>query len=619
MVLGWRRRLREKIRAYGGEASRPACDSFRPTLLAALLTILRAATWPMAMWALGAWLTAADNAAQNVLTDALGRSLRVMATFFFMLELVWETCRPNGLAESHFRWPTTALRIARRQIFWLVVLMVPTGLVAGTMHRQPNTAWENSLGRFALFAAMAALAVFSMRLLRPSNGLLTDFLRRNRGGWLDRLSFLWHSLAVLIPPTLIVVSAIGYHNTAIELLRHILQSVALIIFVALANGLLMRWLYLAQRRLSREQLRQRRLAYEQKLASGEQTTGDAPAPPEEELLDISAVGSQTRQLVRGATLFTLLLGLWAIWATVLPAIAILDTFELPWRAAGDAIAGGIAADGTPVMVYPMTTLKDLLLAVVIVVMTVIVGRNIPGLLEISVLQRLPLDRGSQFAISSIVRYAITIIGFVIALGMVGLTWAKVQWLAAAVTVGLGFGLQEIFGNFVSGLIILFERPIRVGDTVTVGNVHGTVTRIRIRATTIYGLGSQEDGHPEQGVHHRGDHQLDAVGPDPQGRRTRRHRLWLGYGPRRETPAAGGTGQPHRSRRTAPDGRVRQVRGQRTGVQPAGVHPEYRQPLQGASRDSHGDRPGVPKGRHRDRVPPAGHTRAIDHGRRERHQ
>ncbi len=482
-LLVWRRRLREKIRSFGDEVSRPACDTFRPTLLAALFTILRSGTWPLAMWAVGAWLTAVDTADQNVLTDALGGALRALAVFFFVLELVWEACQSHGLAESHFRWPPTALRVARRQMFWLIVLLIPTGLIAGTMARQPNIAWENSLGRFALIAAMAVLAVFAMLMLRPSGGLLTDYLRRNRGGWLDRLSLIWYSLAVLVPPILIVVSAIGYHNTAIELLRQILQSVALVILVSFANGLLMRWLFLAQRRLSREQLRQRRLAYEEKLAAGEAGGGDAPQPPEEEFVDISAVGSQTRQLVRGMTMFALLIGFWAIWAEAFPAIAFLDTFELPWRAAGDAIAG-VAADGTAVMVYPMTTLKDLLVALIVVVMTLIVGRNIPGLLEIAVLQRLPLDRGSQFAISTIVRYTITIIGCVVALGLVGLTWSKVQWLAAAVTVGLGFGLQEIFGNFVSGLIILFERPIRVGDTVTVGEVHGTVSRIRIRATTI---------------------------------------------------------------------------------------------------------------------------------------
>ncbi len=59
-----------------------------------------------------------------------------------------------------------------------------------------------------------------------------------------------------------------------------------------------------------------------------------------------------------------------------------------------------------------------------------------------------------------------------------------QWLAAGLTVGLGFGLQEIFANFISGLIILFERPVRIGDVVTIGDVSGTVSRIHIRATTI---------------------------------------------------------------------------------------------------------------------------------------
>ena len=68
--------------------------------------------------------------------------------------------------------------------------------------------------------------------------------------------------------------------------------------------------------------------------------------------------------------------------------------------------------------------------------------------------------------------------------MVQLSWARVQWLAAAMTVGLGFGLQEIFANLVSGLIILFERPVRVGDVVTVGEVTGTVSRMQMRATTI---------------------------------------------------------------------------------------------------------------------------------------
>jgi potassium efflux system protein len=68
--------------------------------------------------------------------------------------------------------------------------------------------------------------------------------------------------------------------------------------------------------------------------------------------------------------------------------------------------------------------------------------------------------------------------------MLGGSWGQIQWAVAALSVGIGFGLQEIVANFICGLIILFEQPIRVGDTITVGDVSGKVTRINMRATTV---------------------------------------------------------------------------------------------------------------------------------------
>ena len=77
-----------------------------------------------------------------------------------------------------------------------------------------------------------------------------------------------------------------------------------------------------------------------------------------------------------------------------------------------------------------------------------------------------------------------LVAIVVAAGFLGITWGKVQWMAAALSLGLGFGLQEIFANFISGLIILFERPMRVGDVITIGDTTGVVQAIRMRATTI---------------------------------------------------------------------------------------------------------------------------------------
>jgi potassium efflux system protein len=89
------------------------------------------------------------------------------------------------------------------------------------------------------------------------------------------------------------------------------------------------------------------------------------------------------------------------------------------------------------------------------------------------------------------QYVLVVVGVAICFRQIGIGWQSVQWLVAAMTVGLGFGLQEIFANFVSGIILLFERPIRVGDTVTIGNVSGTVTRIRTRATTVLDWDNKE--------------------------------------------------------------------------------------------------------------------------------
>ena len=122
---------------------------------------------------------------------------------------------------------------------------------------------------------------------------------------------------------------------------------------------------------------------------------------------------------------------------------------------------------------------------IVLATTVIAAKNIPGLLEMAVLQHLPFDAGARYAVATVCRYLITVVGRAVVLAAsLGVGWSKVQWLVAAMGLGLGFGLQEIFANFISGLIILFERPVRVGDVVTIDDVTGVVSRIRIRATTI---------------------------------------------------------------------------------------------------------------------------------------
>jgi potassium efflux system protein len=143
---------------------------------------------------------------------------------------------------------------------------------------------------------------------------------------------------------------------------------------------------------------------------------------------------------------------------------------------------GAAASGSGSQT--IITLADVALTAIVLLVVTIAAKNIPGLLEISLLQRLPLDSGARFAVTTLVRYLILVAGISAAFGTLGVSWEKVQWLAAALTFGLAFGLQEIFANFVSGIIILLERPVRIGDIVTVAGTEGRVTRLAMRATTI---------------------------------------------------------------------------------------------------------------------------------------
>jgi potassium efflux system protein len=135
------------------------------------------------------------------------------------------------------------------------------------------------------------------------------------------------------------------------------------------------------------------------------------------------------------------------------------------------------------------TLADLVRALLIGLLTLAFVRALPGVLEATLFRR--LGPGERYAYVTIVKYAVVLAGLALAFDAIGVGWSSIQWLVAAVGLGLGFGLQEIFANFVSGLIILFERPIRVGDTVSVGEIHGTVSRIRIRATWITGFDRKE--------------------------------------------------------------------------------------------------------------------------------
>ena len=467
-MLVLRKRLGGRLESIGALAEKSHVTDIRLTFRALLITAVLASLWPALLWLI-AWRMQSPQVTSE-LASSVAFGLQSAAGLFLALAFFRHLSRSKGLAESHFGWPLSSLRVLRKHLHWLLLLGVPVAFVVGVVEAHGNDPWRNSLGRWAFVVGQIALALFMQRVMRPAGGALHQTIAFRRGGWLDRLSNLWYPLLVGAPACLAVLASAGFYYTALRLNWCLQATICLMMTLLVFNSFMTRWLMLARRKLAMQQARQRRAAAQAEAKDAGQTVSmdSTSILLEEHGLDLSDIDVQTRRLLQSSVVLALVLGSAVIWANVLPALGIFKEVML-WRDSGTGEA---------------VTLMNLAMAVILVVMTIIAGRNFPGLMEISILQRLPLEPAIRYATTTVSKYVIVIVGMVVAFSVVGVSWAKVQWLVAAVTFGLGFGLQEIFANFVSGLIILFERPVRVGDTVTVGEVSGVVSRIRMRATTI---------------------------------------------------------------------------------------------------------------------------------------
>lgn len=463
-------RMRARIRELGDKAARGTADSMTLTLRALLLTVLTAAPWPVLVAFVG-WML--DHPGGSELSRALAHGLRFTAMAIGSLEVLRQVCRGRGLASSHFAWPEQAVRLVRKQLRWFLPVALPLTLLGSTTHALETDRWQ-ALGRLNFIASMIVLSFLLYRVLRPVGGVLQAFLANRRGGWADRLHHLLYPLVAASPLALTLLASFGYYYTARQLAWRLLATSWLLVAFLICGALLLRWLLIVRRRLAMRQARLRRASVEHDQKAGDGVEIPSVATSADGELDVTTINLQTRRFAGTALVAGFMAGLWLIWSDVLPALSLFNVTL--WQTSVPEVSGGMHLE-------PINVAR-LLEAIVAVVLTFVATRNIPGLLEIVLLQRLPLEPAIRYAVTTLFRYAIAVAGMVVACVTMGITWAKVHWLVAAVSVGLGFGLQEIFANFISGLIILFERPIRVGDIVTVDDVSGVVSRIRIRATMI---------------------------------------------------------------------------------------------------------------------------------------
>lgn len=462
--LVFQKTLRRWLTDLGDQAARPSCRTMLPTVRALVLTVFIAVLWPALTGMVGLMLLSSQAPSEFV--HSLGQGLVTLSLLFAALECLRQICRPKGLGESHFGWDSEPLQGLRKGCYGIMVTALPLALAVVITEAQTNESIKNGLGRVAFIVVNLLLLYPAYQLTQPTAGIFSAAYTYEPTAWWSRLKWGLHGLTVAGPIVLVGLAIGGYYYTAIQLSARILMTVWLMAGIVIGYGMMLRWSLIAYRNLGMQRLQERR-------AAAAESGSAVPANSQFET-KLSDINLQTRKMLQWGAATGLAAGVWWIWVAVVPALGALRHVVL-WQ-----LETGTGGN----LQVTAITLADLILSAIVLTLTFAISRSIPSLLELTLLKQLPLDAGARYAAGTVARYAITGTGITLAFAALGLEWSSVQWLVAAISVGLGFGLQEIFANFVSGLILLFERPIRIGDIVTVGDVEGKVSNIRMRATTI---------------------------------------------------------------------------------------------------------------------------------------
>ncbi|MGE9551254.1 miniconductance mechanosensitive channel MscM [Erwinia amylovora] len=470
--LSSRRHYRDFLNRSASKVGKVTQDRFGLTMRTVFWSILVALPLPVLWMALGYGL---QHAWPYPVAVAIGDGVTATVPLLWAFMISAGFARSKGLFIVHFRWQQNQVARAMRFYSLCVGFVVPLIMLLIGFDNLEDRQFSATLGRLCFILICGALSLVTVSLKRAGIPLHLD-KEGNGENFINNI--LWN-LMIGIPLIAALASCIGYLATAQALLARLETSVAIWFLLLVIYHIIRRWMLIQRRRIAFDRARHRRAEILAQRAKGEEETLAAQhnsdvQEVDEPVIDLDAISAQSLRLVRSILTLIALVSVIVLWSEIHSAFGFLENIRL-WDAS--TTVQGVES------LQPIT-LGSVLIAILVLIITTQLVRNMPALLELALLQHLSLTPGTGYAITTLTKYLLILIGGLMGFSMIGIDWSKLQWLVAALGVGLGFGLQEIFANFVSGLIILFEKPIRIGDTVTIRDLTGSITRINTRATTI---------------------------------------------------------------------------------------------------------------------------------------
>lgn len=472
--IGERKRMREAT-----ADSRKVASGF--------LTVLVAIGIPSMLYLIGRWL-AGGVVTESTLYSSAGCVAASLVAL--MVEAPRQVLRKFGYVDQH-----VDVELPRRDRATAYLTLIGFGLVlaayvvtlAGAFD---HGVWRDSLARFGFIVAMLLVTWTAHLTLRPTGGFLEPLIEKFGGSVIHRVRWILYVAGIGFPIAMIAASALGYQFTANELIQRVIWTLAGFTIASTLWGSIkilasQAWQLLAGNSTATVATERPRNfdRYGDIGNTSTTATSEVTGVLGEHYLELK---HHLAFLCQVGLVLSVIIGLGWLWRDVFPDIGIGN--PVVWTV-DDTVRESIVNAGGQRTIASVVETKDvtalhLIMAATTLFVAFQIAKLLPALFDALVLQRVSFDEGMEHFSLVLGRFLLFGIGCFIAARLIGIRWQAIQWLAVGLTIGLGFGLQDMVRNLFGGLIVLFEKPARLGDCITVGNITGRVSAQRLRTTVL---------------------------------------------------------------------------------------------------------------------------------------